>query len=387
VPVPHGAIGALALAQLRGASAQTAIGLAAIVAAVALMVAMAIMVTSFRDSLDQWLLRILPADLYVRANVAGESGFIDEQAQRAMAQIPGIARVEFLRAQQIMLDQAHPRVTLLARDLSARGAENVLPLISSASVPNDSRDSPVWISEAVADLYALAPGQRVQIPLGGRTHTLIVAGVWRDYARQSGALVIDRTLYLQTTGDRLVTDAAIWLAAGADASAVIGRLRADVSGGSLLEIASPGEIRRLSLSIFDRTFAVTYALEACAVIIGLFGLSSSVAGQVLARKREFGMLRHIGMTRRQVGAMLSVEGALSAALGLSTGLLLGWAISLVLIHVVNRQSFHWGMEVHLPWRSLALLAVTLMVLATLVAALSGRSAMGKDIIRAVKEDW
>jgi len=82
-----------------------------------------------------------------------------------------------------------------------------------------------------------------------------------------------------------------------------------------------------------------------------------------------------------------VEGALSAALGLSTGLLLGWAISLVLIHVVNRQSFHWGMEVHLPWRSLALLAVTLMVLATLVAALSGRSAMGKDIIRAVKEDW
>ena len=132
---------------------------------------------------------------------------------------------------------------------------------------------------------------------------------------------------------------------------------------------------------------MTYALEACAVIIGLFGLSSSVAGQVLARKREFGMLRHIGMTRRQVGAMLSVEGALSAALGLSTGLLLGWAISLVLIHVVNRQSFHWGMEVHLPWRSLALLAVTLMVLATLVAALSGRSAMGKDIIRAVKEDW
>jgi len=387
VPVPHGAIGALALAQLRGASAQTAIGLAAIVAAVALMVAMAIMVTSFRDSLDQWLLRILPADLYVRANVAGESGFIDEQAQRAIAQIPGIVRVEFLRAQQIMLDQAHPRVTLLARDLSARGAENVLPLISSASVPNDSRDSPVWISEAVADLYALAPGQRVQIPLGGRTHTLIVAGVWRDYARQSGALVIDRTLYLQTTGDRLVTDAAIWLAAGADASAVIGRLRADVSGGSLLEIASPGEIRRLSLSIFDRTFAVTYALEACAVIIGLFGLSSSVAGQVLARKREFGMLRHIGMTRRQVGAMLSVEGALSAALGLSTGLLLGWAISLVLIHVVNRQSFHWGMEVHLPWRSLALLAVTLMVLATVVAALSGRSAMGKDIIRAVKEDW
>ena len=93
------------------------------------------------------------------------------------------------------------------------------------------------------------------------------------------------------------------------------------------------------------------------------------------------------MTRREIVAMLGAEGLLSSALGLAVGLVLGWLISLILIHVVNRQSFHWGMEVHLPWRSLALLAVTLMVLATLVAALSGRSAMGKDIIRAVKEDW
>jgi putative ABC transport system permease protein len=93
------------------------------------------------------------------------------------------------------------------------------------------------------------------------------------------------------------------------------------------------------------------------------------------------------MTRRQVGAMLSIEGVLSGLLGLGTGLLLGYAISLVLIHVVNRQSFHWSMELHLPWRSLALFAAVMLLLATVVAALSGRSAMGKDVIRAVKDDW
>jgi putative ABC transport system permease protein len=387
VRLPPGAIAELALAQLRGGSAQTAIGLAAIVASVSLMVAMAIMVTSFRGSLDQWLARMLPADLYVRANLTGDTGFIDPQAQQTMATLPGVARAEFLRSQQVVLDPARPRATLLARDVSARGAQNVLPLISPVALRTDSQPPAIWISEPLADLFAFAPGQRVQIPLAGRNVAFIVAGVWRDYARQNGALVIDRALYMRITGDRLVTDAALWLAHGADASDVVGRLRTAIPGGALLEISAPREIRRLSLSIFDRTFAVTYALESGAVLIGLFGLSSSVASQVLARRREFGMLRHIGMTRRQVSAMLSTEGVLSGTLGLGTGLVLGYAISLVLILVVNRQSFHWSMELHVPWRSLALFAAAMLLLATVVAAASGRSAMGKDVIRAVKDDW
>jgi len=336
--------------------------------------------------LDQWLGRMLPADLYVRANLTGDTGFIGVEAQQAMATLPGVARVEFLRSQQIVLDPARPRVTLLARDLNRRGAQNVLPLVSSISASADLSPA-IWISEPIADLFAFTVGQRVQIPLAGRNVAFLVAGVWRDYARQNGALVIDRALYVQLTGDRLVTDGALWLAQGADPSAVVARLRSAIPGGALLEISAPRDIRRLSLSIFDRTFAVTYALEACAVIIGLFGLSSSVASQVLARRREFGVLRHIGMTRRQVRAMLSIEGVLSGLLGLGTGLLLGYAISLVLIHVVNRQSFHWSMELHLPWRSLALFAAVMLLLATVVAAVSGRSAMGKDVIRAVKDDW
>jgi len=124
-----------------------------------------------------------------------------------------------------------------------------------------------------------------------------------------------------------------------------------------------------------------------AVLIGLAGLSSSFGALVLARSREFGMLRHVGMTRRQIGAMLAAEGALVSALGLALGLALGWVISLVLIHVVNRQSFHWGMELHLPWGLLALLAAALLLLATLTALASGRRALGVDVVRAVREDW
>src|SRR4030095_5718356 len=161
----------------------------------------------------------------------------------------------------------------------------------------------------------------------------------------------------------------------------------EIAGGNQLELATPGEIRSLSLRAFDRTFAVTYALELAAVVIGLIGLSSSFGALALARRREFGVLRHIGMTRRQIGAMLATEGFVVSAIGLAVGLTLGFAISLILIHVVNRQSFHWGMELSLPWLSVVGFAAVLCGLSMLTALASGRHAMSEDAVRAVKEDW
>ena len=164
-------------------------------------------------------------------------------------------------------------------------------------------------------------------------------------------------------------------------------LAREVPGGAKLEIAAPGEVRDFSLKIFDRTFAVTYALELAAVVIGLLGLSSSFGALVLARRREFGVLRHIGMTRRQIGAMLAGQGLAISGIGLVVGLGLGSAISLILIHVVNRQSFHWGMAVSIPWATLAAAALVVLALSTLTAWASGRKAMSDDVVQGVKDDW
>jgi putative ABC transport system permease protein len=215
---------------------------------------------------------------------------------------------------------------------------------------------------------------------------MIVAGVVRDYARQHGAVVIDRRDYVALTGDRRVNDAAIWLRPGVAPAAAMDALRA-LPGGAELEIAAPAEIRELSLKIFDRSFAVTYAMEAVAVLVGLFGLSSSLGAIVLARRREFGVLRHLGVEKSQVRAMLAAEGGLLALLGAAVGLLLGAAISLILIHVVNRQSFSWSMELHPPYALLAGLTFTLVALAIVTAVVSGKEAMGIGPVRAVREDW
>jgi putative ABC transport system permease protein len=158
-------------------------------------------------------------------------------------------------------------------------------------------------------------------------------------------------------------------------------------GGAELDIADSGEIRATSLRIFDSSFAVTYVMEAVAVLVGLFGLSSSLGAMVLARRRELGMLRHLGLTRGQIRAMLAAEGALLACVGAAAGLICGTAISLVLVYVVNRQSFNWTIDLHPPFALLGTLIGILLALAVVTAIASGREAMGIGPVRAVREDW
>ena len=387
VPTPHTPSAALALQQLRNTPGQAGVSLATIVASVSLMVSMAIMVASFRQSLEDWLERVLPADVYLRAAFTGDSAFLTQEDQRAIAALPGVRRVDFLRVQSLLLDAGRPRIALLARDLDPDDPARHLPLVDDATHKGTPGSPPVWVSEAMVDLYGYTVGREITLPLAARAYPFTVAGIWRDYARQQGAVVIDRALYTRLTGDATANDAALWLASGADLTTLRRELAARVTGGDKITLTTPGEIRELSLGVFDRTFAVTYALEAAAVIIGLTGLSSSFGALVLARRREFGVLRHLGMTRRQIGEMLATEGLAVSSVGLTVGLILGGIISLILIYVVNRQSFHWSMSLHVPWLALSVLAAVLLVLAMLTTLGTARHAMGIDVVRAVKDDW
>jgi putative ABC transport system permease protein len=387
LPMPRRAAPQLALSQLRGAPGQAAVSLAAIVASLSLMVSMAIMVTSFRNALDAWLDGVLPADVYVRASAAGDSAYMTQDDQARIAALHGVVRVEFLRERQLLLDPSRPRVVLVARTIDAADPGRRLPLVSPSIAPAVGAAPPMWANEAMVDVYGFTPGKVVEIPLGGKAARFTVAGIWRDYARPQGAVVIERERYIDLTGDSAATSAALWLAPGTSQEQLERTIARDIPGGGRLEIASSGEIREVSLHIFDRTFAITYALELAAVVIGLCGLSSSFGALVLARRREFGVLRHIGMTRRQIGAMLATEGVLLSGIGLVAGLGLGYVISLILIHVVNRQSFHWGMGLSIPWTALAASALVVLALATITALASGRRAMSADAVQAVKDDW
>jgi putative ABC transport system permease protein len=282
----------------------------------------------------------------------------------------------------VLLDAARPALSLLARDR----AESAFPAVGERYTRKPGDPPPVWVTEAAHDVYGFEPAKVIELPMNGRWVRVVVAAVVRDYARQHGAIVIERADYAALTGDRRVNDGAVWLRAGVTPADAMTAIRA-LPGGAELEFAVPPEIREVSLRIFDRSFAVTYGLEALAVLVGLFGLSSSLGAIVLARRRELGVLRHLGLTRGEVRAMLAAEGGLLALVGAVAGLAVGAAISLVLVYVVNRQSFNWSMELHPPYALLFALTAILVVLAVVTAVVSGKEAMGMAPVRAVREDW
>jgi putative ABC transport system permease protein len=378
----------LVLARLANVPGQASIALGGVLSSFSLIVAMAIMVTSFRISVDDWMQQLLSADLYVRSASSGETGALQPAEQRLLSAAPGVASASFLRTSTLTLDPARPPVILIARGIDAADPARLLPMTGPILPPSAiAADSlPIWVSEAMVDLYGYRLGQQVTLPLASHSYRFTVAGVWRDYARQSGAIQLRLADYQRLSGDTEITDAALSLRRDADPSVVIAALRALPFGASL-EFSLPGEIRALTLKIFDRSFAVTYLLEIVAIVIGLFGVAATFSAQTLARAREFGMLRHVGVTRRQILAMLALEGGLLTALGMLVGFLLGWAISLILVFIVNPQSFHWSMELHMPWLGLAVVALALLLSAGATALLAGLRAVSVDVLHSVREDW
>lgn len=361
--------------------------LGGIVASVALASAMAIMVSSFRTSVDAWLHNVLPADLYGRIENPGPLDGIDPAAQARIAAIPGVARAEFLHAARLVLDPERPPVALLARPIDASDPQRRLPL-TGQSLQAPAGAIPVWVSEAVVDLYGWGPGSLIALPLPSAAGPrFFVAGVWRDYARQHGAIAIDLKSWQALAGEARVTDLSVWLAPGASDAAVAERIHQAMAEGPALQLRGAAELRALSLTIFDRSFAATWALEAVAIVVALFGVAAAWSTEAIARRREFGMLRHLGVRPSAIVAQFALEAGILVAAAVCWGIALGAAIALVLVHWVNPQSFHWTMDIDWPATQLAAGACTMIVLAVAVAALAARQASSASPIRAVREDW
>jgi putative ABC transport system permease protein len=244
----------------------------------------------------------------------------------------------------------------------------------------------VWISEAARDLHGWKTGERIVLPIAGRDTPVRVAGVIRDYARTWGAVLMPRERYAELTGDSSANDLAIHLARGVDAKSAEAAIRRALPAAQGLSFEDAAELRRRSLAIFDRSFAVTYLLEAIAIVIGLAGVTSSFAALAWSRRREFGVLRFLGLTRREVLRLLALEGAATGALGAAIGLVSGIAISLVLVHVVNRSLSTGASKcIGRSGRS-SCCSGAIVLMCSMGARASAAYAVRKEAVLAVKDD-
>ncbi len=387
-PEPRGPLLLLALQRARHQRHQASAAVAGIVASLALAVALTVMVGSFRGSVTAWLGQVLPADLYARTasgSASADTLYLPEDVVTAVRALASIERIVAQRVYPAQFDPARPGVAVLARPLA--DAATSLPLVGEL-LPPMAGVLNVYVSEAFASLYAAAPGSRFELPLpDGRTRAAYVRGVWRDYARQHGAIALDSADYQAASGDTRINDLALWLQPGATPAQVQEQIAALIGTRGALEFASAGELRATSLRIFDRSFAVTLWLQGVAIGIGLFGIAASFAAQALARRKEFGALMHLGLTRAQLLRMVALEGAFWSGAAALLGTLLGLGVSVILVKVVNPQSFHWTMDLAVPWPRLAGLVLGVIACATVTAWWAARGCVGANPALLVKEDW
>ena len=334
----------------------------------ALTISMVTMVSSFRLAVDRWLDEVLPAPLYLR----GKATPLPDELLAALRQPDSpFARLEQTMHAALALDVQRPNVALIVREIDRDQPEARLPFTGAVSQAPPTQPV-VWISEATQELYRLHSGQRVRLPLLGREVEVFIGGVWRDYVRQFGAIVISRSDYERLGGRFAASDLALWPQAGHSATAAA--WLAPLAARFGCEVADAGEIRQLSLSIFDQSFAVTHALEAAAMLIGLFGLAVTLAANVWLRARELATLGALGFDHHMLSQAVILEGVLIALVGLLIGLACGIAIGAVLTYVINPQAFHWRMTLSVPWSSALAGAALTLAAATVASCYAARQA-------------
>ncbi len=274
--------------------------------------------------------------------------------------LPGSPEVDTLRAFEFHFEGT--RATLAAGNMDIVRRRRFLRFLSGSFPAPDQ----AIVTEPFADKHHLHIGDVLRIPLGERTAAFTVAGIYYDYSSDRGTVLLDRSTLLKYLPDQPITNIAIYLQPGADATKVRRDLESRLRDFPLM-IAPNEVLRRAAVEVFDRTFTVTYALEAVAIVVAMLGAANSLLALVLDRRREIGLIRYLGAATGQVRRMILMEAGLVGLLAGSLGLALGMALSAVLIYVVNKQSFGWTIQFHPP----ALLLAGALLLVWAVTVLAG----------------
>ena len=362
----------LASRSLVASLGRTSVLVGALATAVAMMTSVGIMVGSFRQTVVNWMETQLPADLYLRP--AGEAAAdrhptISLDLVEKISRLPGVAAVERLRAYEISLD-GKP-VELASIDLSALREYRRSDFLSGRpahEVLNELRgNNAVIVSEPFTYKHTVKAGDSLILTLGGTQASFRIADVFYDYGNERGTIVMDRETLLRYLPDPAPSNMAIYLTQGAGVDA-LKREIVDAAAGHRILIFSDSDLRREAIRIFDRTFAITYALEAIAVLVAVMGVAGALMALVIDRRRELGLLRFLGASSAQIRKLILAEAGLLGFLANLAGFVLGYLLSLILVFVINKQSFGWTIRFHWPVAVL-LGALTVVYAATVLAAL------------------
>ncbi len=362
----------LAARSLRASLSRTSVLTAALATAVAMTASVAIMVGSFRETVVVWMDNQLQADLYLRPAgfaAADQHPTMSPDIADRIEKLSGVASVDRFRAYPITYDGLP--ATLAGGESSRIGnsaSTRFMPGENSASIlAKLPTGNYAVVSEPFANKHGVKQGTKLQVPLSGATRTFQVLGIYYDYSTERGYIVLDRKTLLQYLPDPAESNLAVYLKPGVRSEDVRREIDS-IIGGRGVAVFSNGSLRKGAISTFDHTFQITYALEVIAIIVAVMGVAGALLATVIDRRREFGLLRFLGAAQPQIRKIILCEAGLLGLLANAVGIVLGTVLSLILIFVINKQSFGWTIQFHWPAGTLLFILAGVYV-ATVAAAL------------------
>jgi len=382
-----GIVGKLAAVSLPASLRRTSVASAALSLATGMMVAVALMVGSFRETVRIWVDQTVSSDLWLRPSKGlsnAQVALFPAEVGEAVRAMPFVEAIDRARGKDLVYGDTI--IALGSGDFAVAVRHGDLPMVT----PRRSRDAlahalrvnGVVVSESFSLKFGKGVGDTIEI---ARTR-FPITGVYRDYSNDRGVVVMDRKLWVKTFDDDAINTIVVYLKPGMTLDRARRELERTLGPKYNAFVVTNGEVKTEVMRIFDQTFMITYALLGVAIVVAVMGIVNTLAALILERSRELALLRITGLSTGELRTMIVLESTLLGFASTAAGLVMGYALSWILIYVINKQSFGWTIDFHTPTALIvASLAVTL--LSSALAGLApARLASRIDIATAVKSE-
>lgn len=385
-----GLLGRMAPGEVVNAISRTSIAVAALMVAIAVTIGVSLMVGSFRYTVETWLGQILHGDVYVSvpgATVSQPIHSIDPLVITRLENWPGVERVDLL--QNALVDSPAGPIQISANNNPNDGLEQIY-------LATDHPPKEIWKAvENGAALVSEPLANRLGLPLHGGElslytknglHTFPVAGIYTDYASSQGQAIIHLENYRQLWEDDQVAAAALILEPGVDAQSTAEALKIELAAIQSLLVRPNQALRDDTLEVFDRTFAITGALQLMTTFVAFVGVLSAMMSLQLDKQRQLGILKAIGLTPGQLWRLVTLETGLMGAVAGLLAMPTGYMLALILVYIINRRAFGWTLQLQVVAEPF-LGALVIAVLAALLAGLyPARRIIKRDAASAIRFD-
>ncbi|MDX1971502.1 MAG: FtsX-like permease family protein, partial [Candidatus Sumerlaeia bacterium] len=374
--------GLLATAGIQGTLGRSSVAVAGLMISVGMCVAVSIMVSSFRQTVIVWMNQVLQADVYMIAADHQQGIQIPRWMEKKILQIDGIERIDALQSQGFLYNDFPARISGIDFNTERWTTTLKVPVpVERLQAAVEAEE--VLVSEAFSRRHGLSVGDTVELPHADGLQQCTIAGIYTDYSSPQGFILIGRGHYERLYGEQDFESFSLHLREGTDIETIRESILQLVSKHPelpKLNVNLSSQLREFALEQFDRTFAVTSALQIIAVVVAILGIVTTLLAQLFDRKRELQTLRTIGASAFRVSKMVVVESGIIALVGILMGLIVGVILSWILTTVVMLQSFGWTINFRVSPFEMVEIAILIFVAVLLGSIYPARKAAQMEVL-------